>query len=99
MTEPLYTDDDVTRGEDALFAAWGLPEKLARRGARIDTQTVLDAVLPAYRKRMLNELADALEGQTVMGPQVFAARPRVVGWDLGVQQVIANIRLRAKETP
>lgn len=52
----LYTDDHVQLGEDALFAAWGLPEKLARRGARMDTQTVLDAVLPAYRARLLSEV-------------------------------------------
>lgn len=93
----LYTDDDVERGVTALLDSREQTPFIAEHIA-----AVLDAVLPAYRKRLLNELADALEGQTVMGPQVFAARHLPQwhdGWNLGVQQVIANIRLRAKGTP
>lgn len=52
----LFTDDDVERGAAAMARHYAAAPFLT--SDLTTTRAVLDAVLPAYRKRLLNELAD-----------------------------------------
>lgn len=85
----LFTDDDMERGCDGLELTHDHVYHVHASECCMElgkyTRAVLDAVLPAYRKRVLLDLADAIH----RGP-TFPIPPSVIS---------ALLREKAEETP
>jgi hypothetical protein len=60
MDDPIYTDDEARLAASVLYAAGAdMPNTWS--------EAVLEAVLPFYRKRILNELADHIDKWGISG--------------------------------